>query len=77
MERKRCVTFFLTVALILDLLGLLLLLIGIFASLSFWDFFVLSGPLLIFLSLVLWIFWYMGNLTVPEDELDLHQRDIL
>lgn len=77
MERKRCVTFFLTVALILDLLGLLLLLIGIFASLSFWDFFVLSGPLLIFLSLVLWIFWYMGNLTVPEDELDLHQHDIL
>lgn len=77
MEQNRCTSFFLAIALILDLVGLLLLLIGIFAPLSFWDFFVLSGPLLIFLSLVFWIFWYLGNLTVSEDELDLHKRDIL
>lgn len=77
MEQNRCTGFFLAIALILDLVGLLLLLVGIFAPLSFWDFFVLSGPLLIFLSLVFWIFWYLGNLTVSEDELDLHKRDIL
>lgn len=77
MEQNRCTSFFLSIAVILDVVGLLLLLIGIFAPLSFWDFFVLSGPLLMFISLILWIFWYMGNLTVSEDELDLNKRDIL
>lgn len=77
MEKNRCTSVFLSIAVILDVVGLLLLLIGIFAPLSFWDFFVLSGPLLMFLSLILWIFWYMGNLTVSEDELDLNKRDIL
>lgn len=77
MEQNRCTTLFLSLALVLDLVGLLLLLVGIFAPLSFWDFFVLSGPLLMFLSLIFWIFWYMGNLTVSEEELDLHRRDIL
>lgn len=77
MEQNRCTSFFLSVAVILDVVGLLLLLIGIFAPLTFWDFFVLSGPLLIFLSLIFWIFWYLGNLTVSEDELDLRKHDIL
>lgn len=77
MAQNRCTSVFLSIAVILDVVGLLLLLIGIFAPLSFWDFFVLSGPLLIFLSLILWIFWYLGNLTVSEDELDLHIRNIL
>lgn len=77
MEQNRCTRLFLSLALVLDVVGLLLLLVGIFAPLSFWDFFVLSGPLLLFLSLIFWIFWYMGNLTVSEEELDLHKRDIL
>ncbi|KAJ0000870.1 hypothetical protein NQD34_005890, partial [Periophthalmus magnuspinnatus] len=71
MERNKCTSLFLSLAIILDVVGLLLLLIGIFAPLSFWDFFVFSGPLLIFLSLVLWIFWYLGDLKVPEEELNL------
>lgn len=77
MEQNRCTNVFLSIAVILDVVGLLLLLVGIFAPLSFWDFFVLSGPLLIFLSLFLWIFWYLGSLTVTEEELDLNKRDIL
>lgn len=77
MEQNRCTSLFLALAVILDLAGLLLLLVGIFARLRFWDFLVLSGPLLIFLSLVLWIFWYLGNLTVSEDQLEQHGRDVL
>lgn len=68
---------FLSLAVILDIIGIILLFLGIFANLSYWDFFVLSGPLLIFLSLVFWIFWYMGSLTVSEEELNLPKQDIL
>lgn len=64
----RCAGF-LVLAIVCDVVGLVILLVGIFAPISFWDFFVLSGPLLIFLSLVFWIFWYLGNLTVPYAEL--------
>lgn len=77
MERRRATVAFLVLALILDVVGLILFFVGIFAPLSFWDFFVLSGPLLIFLSLVLWIFWYMGNITVSEEELNLNKQDVL
>ncbi|KAK5617397.1 hypothetical protein CRENBAI_006636 [Crenichthys baileyi] len=77
MEQGKCGTFFIGLAVFLDIVGLLLLLIGIFAQLPYWDFFVFSGPLLIFLSLVLWIFWYLGNLTVSEEELNLIKPDIL
>ncbi|KAL7826653.1 hypothetical protein AOLI_G00318620 [Acnodon oligacanthus] len=54
---------------LLYVVGLILFLLGIFAPLSFWDFFVLTGPIIIFLSLVFWIFWYLGNLTVPYQQL--------
>ncbi|KAI3359483.1 hypothetical protein L3Q82_013879 [Scortum barcoo] len=77
MEQRKCTILFLTLAVIVDIAGLVLFFVGIFAPLSFWDFFVLSGPLLIFLSLVFWIFWYLGNITVSEEELDLKKVDIL
>lgn len=77
MEPNKCSSTFLALALILDIVGLILFFIGIFAPLSFWDFFVISGPLLIFLSLIFWIFWYMGDLTVSEEELNLPKHDIL
>lgn len=64
----RCLLFFF-VAVFLDAAGLILFLVGVFAPISFWDFFVFSGPLIIFLSLVFWIFWYLGNLEIPMDEL--------
>lgn len=68
-ERVGRCFLFLFLAVLFDVVGLALLLIGIFAPISFWDFFVLSGPIIIFLSLVFWIFWYMGNLTVPYHEI--------
>lgn len=79
MEQNRCATVFLSIAIFLDIVGLILFLIGVSTPgvLAYWDFFVFSGPLLIFLSLVLWIFWYMGKLTVSEEELNLPRSDIL
>ncbi|KAK7175427.1 hypothetical protein R3I93_002363 [Phoxinus phoxinus] len=68
-ERVGRCCIFLFLAILFDVVGLVLLLIGIFAQISFWDFFVLSGPIIIFLSLVFWIFWYIGNLTVPYHQI--------
>lgn len=76
-EVGSCTKLCLSLAVILDIIGLCLLLVGIFAPLSFWDLLVLSGPLLIFISLIFWIFWYLGNLTVSEEELNLFKHDIL
>ncbi|KAL4658259.1 hypothetical protein GN956_G2997 [Arapaima gigas] len=64
----RCVVFF-AFAILFDVAGLIIFLLGIFAHFEFWDFFVLSGPIIIFLSLVFWIFWYLGNLNVSPQEL--------
>lgn len=63
----RCLLFFI-VAVFLDAVGLILFLVGVFSPIRFWDFFVFSGPLIIFLSLIFWIFWYLGNLEVAMDE---------
>ncbi|KAM3863988.1 uncharacterized protein tmem238l [Diretmus argenteus] len=71
MEKQRSGIFFLVLALIFDTVGLVLFFLGIFAPWNFWDFFVLSGPLIIFLSLVFWIFWYLVGLTVPYEELEI------
>ncbi|NWX19472.1 TM238 protein, partial [Aegotheles bennettii] len=64
----RCAAILL-VAVLCDVLGLIILLLGIFAPLSFWDFFVYSGALLIAFSLVFWVFWYTLNIEVPSKEL--------
>lgn len=64
----RCLWFYF-IAVLMDAVGLILFFIGIFAPLSFWDFLVFSGPLLIFLSLIFWISWYLGNLEAPLEEL--------
>lgn len=79
MEPNNCPSAFLGIAIFLDVVGIILFLIGVSTPtvLAYWDFFVFSGPLLIFLSLVLWIFWYMGKLKVSEDELNLPRSDIL
>lgn len=49
-----------------DAIGLFSFFFGIFAPLSYWDFFIFSGPILISLTLILWISWYLANLEVPE-----------
>ncbi|XP_010006557.1 PREDICTED: transmembrane protein 238 [Chaetura pelagica] len=67
----RC-AIILLVALFCDLLGLLILLLGIFAPLSSWDFFVYSGALLLAFSLVFWVFWYTLNIEVPSKDQGVH-----
>ncbi|NXU45381.1 TM238 protein, partial [Drymodes brunneopygia] len=57
------------VGLICDALGLLILLLGVFAPLGSWDFFVYAGALLLAFSLVFWVFWYTFNIDVPLGEL--------
>ncbi|KAL2765849.1 transmembrane protein 238-like [Daubentonia madagascariensis] len=66
----RCVLF-LILALLLDAVGLVLLLLGIFATLSYWDFFVYTGALILAFSLLLWVIWYSLNIEVSPEKLDL------
>uniref|UniRef100_A0A672F210 Uncharacterized protein n=1 Tax=Salarias fasciatus TaxID=181472 RepID=A0A672F210_SALFA len=63
----RCLLFFF-LAIFMDAVGFIIFLVGVAAPIKSWDFFVLSGPLLIFLSLVFWIFWYLGNLESSVGE---------
>ncbi|KAL4648148.1 hypothetical protein GN956_G8350 [Arapaima gigas] len=72
----RCLIF-LCLALIFDTAGLVIFVLGIFAQFSFSEFFVFSGPIIIFLSLVFWIFWYLGNIMVSDEELLLPKRGLL
>uniref|UniRef100_A0ACB8EJI4 Uncharacterized protein n=1 Tax=Sphaerodactylus townsendi TaxID=933632 RepID=A0ACB8EJI4_9SAUR len=75
----RCAVF-LVLALVLDAAGLALVLAGAVGKptldgSSFEDFLVLSGGLLLFLSLLCWLFWYSGNLRgVQAEELPLGAR---
>ncbi|NXJ03388.1 TM238 protein, partial [Odontophorus gujanensis] len=59
----------LLLALLCDVLGLVFLLLGLLAPLSYWDFFVYFGALLIAFSLLFWTFWYTFNIEVPYREL--------
>ncbi|XP_010083105.1 PREDICTED: transmembrane protein 238 [Pterocles gutturalis] len=64
----RC-ALILLLAVLCDVAGLIILLLGVFAPLSSWDFFVYLGALLLAFSLVFWIFWYTFNIEVPFREL--------
>ncbi|KAG3269995.1 hypothetical protein H1C71_022840 [Ictidomys tridecemlineatus] len=66
----RCV-FILVIALLCDAAGLVVLLLGIFATLNYWDFLVYTGALILALSLLFWIAWYSFNIEVPLEKLDL------
>ncbi|NWT02278.1 TM238 protein, partial [Mionectes macconnelli] len=59
------------VAVICDVVGLIILLLGIFAPISSWDFFVYGGAVLLAFSLLFWVFWYTFNIEVPFRELGL------
>uniref|UniRef100_A0A8C5PUP4 Uncharacterized protein n=1 Tax=Leptobrachium leishanense TaxID=445787 RepID=A0A8C5PUP4_9ANUR len=59
--------FWLAVA--FDVFGLAVLLIGVFANVFFYDFLIYAGAIVIFLSLIWWVFWYTGNIEVPPEEL--------
>ncbi|XP_026181200.1 transmembrane protein 238 [Mastacembelus armatus] len=65
----RCVLcFWLAVA--FDIVGLVVLLIGVFVNVFFYDLLIYAGAIVIFLSLIWWVFWYSGNIEVPPAELE-------
>ena len=53
-----------------DVAGLLVLLIGVFVNVFFYDLLIYAGAIVLFLSLVWWVFWYSGNLEVAPGELE-------
>ncbi|KAK5855607.1 hypothetical protein PBY51_007270 [Eleginops maclovinus] len=74
----RCVCcFWLAVA--FDIVGLLVLLLGVFVNVFFYDLLIYAGAIVIFLSLIWWVFWYSGNIEVPpadlEDDVGLLKKD--
>lgn len=73
--RRRCspgrYVFLLVLALLLDAVGLVLLLLGILASLDYWDFLIYTGALILAFSLLFWITWYTFNIELPLEKLDL------
>ncbi|XP_061567566.1 transmembrane protein 238-like [Cololabis saira] len=74
MEPLRCVGGCLPLLLAavgLDLAGLVLLFLGIFADLRldgrfYGDFLIYTGALLVFFSLACWLMWYVGNVRASE-----------
>ncbi|XP_029440937.1 transmembrane protein 238 [Rhinatrema bivittatum] len=70
----RCRTA-LVFAVLMDLAGAASLLVGIFAQLQvngrdFGDLLIYTGAILVFLSLIGWIFWYTGNIEISLEELE-------
>ncbi|KAK5850542.1 hypothetical protein PBY51_001413 [Eleginops maclovinus] len=53
-----------------DILGTFLMLVGVFGGLVVHDLFIYAGAIVIFLSLIWWVFWYSGNIDVPPEELE-------
>lgn len=67
-----CVTLFF-LAIVFDIIGFVLLFVGIFANLRYrgrfyGDFLIYTGALLIFFSLGPWLMWYVGNVQVSIDD---------
>ncbi|CAJ1080602.1 transmembrane protein 238-like [Xyrichtys novacula] len=53
-----------------DILGVMIMMVGVFGGLVIHDLFIYAGAILIFLSLIWWVFWYSGNIDVPPEELE-------
>ncbi|XP_076028092.1 transmembrane protein 238-like [Genypterus blacodes] len=53
-----------------DILGVLIMMVGAFGGLAVHDLFIYGGAIVIFFSLIWWVFWYSGNIDVPPEELE-------
>nr|XP_006983980.2 uncharacterized protein LOC102904041 [Peromyscus maniculatus bairdii] len=63
----RCRRFF-WLGVAFDAVGVAVLFTGVFANLLFYDMLLYLGSIIIFVSLLWWIFWYTGNIeALPED----------
>ncbi|XP_051818788.1 uncharacterized protein LOC127538946 [Antechinus flavipes] len=62
----RC-TFAFWLAVSFDLVGLAVLITGVFSEVFFYDLLLYAGSIIIFLSLIWWVFWYTGNVEAPPD----------
>ncbi|XP_031699927.1 transmembrane protein 238-like [Anarrhichthys ocellatus] len=53
-----------------DVVGVFIMMLGMFGGLVIHDLFIYAGAIIIFLSLIWWVFWYSGNIDVPPEELE-------
>lgn len=53
-----------------DIIGVPIILVGAFGGFVIHDLLIYGGAIIIFLSLIWWVFWYTGNIEVPPEELE-------
>ncbi|XP_006728719.1 fibrous sheath CABYR-binding protein-like [Leptonychotes weddellii] len=63
----RCRHFF-WLGVVFDTVGATLLFTGVFAHLLFYDLLLYLGSIIIFFSLLWWVFWYTGNIELTAEE---------
>uniref|UniRef100_A0A3Q3E2G3 Uncharacterized protein n=1 Tax=Labrus bergylta TaxID=56723 RepID=A0A3Q3E2G3_9LABR len=61
MGRCKCSFWF---AVAHDILGVFIMMVGVFGGLVVHDLFIYAGAIIIFLSLIWWVFWYSGNIDL-------------